>query len=69
MPMGQMPILEVDGKVMYQSGAICRYLATKVGLAGSDACENYQIDNVVESMNDYRSSEFLFAIHSIELFV
>jgi glutathione S-transferase len=57
MPNGQMPILEVDGKVMFQSTAIARFLAKKVGLVGSDDYENYQIDNVVETMNDFRASK------------
>lgn len=64
MPMGQMPILEVDGKAMYQSVAICRYLANKVGLGGSSDYENYEIDNVVDTMNDYRLSEKLFLCSS-----
>jgi len=56
-PMGQAPTLEVDGKVMYQSIAITRYLAKKVGLAGSNDWENYEIDNVVDTVNDLRSSK------------
>lgn len=57
MPNGQVPTLEVDGKVMYQSLAVCRYLSTIVGLNGANAWENYEIDNVVDTMNDYRQSE------------
>jgi Glutathione S-transferase, N-terminal domain len=57
MPMGQMPMLEVDGKKMYQSISICRYLAKKVGLGGSTDFEDYEIDNVVDTVNDLRSSK------------
>lgn len=57
MPNGQVPVLEIDGKVMFQSAAICRYLATIVGLSGANAMENYEIDNVVDTMNDLRFSE------------
>lgn len=56
MPNGQVPTLEIDGKVLYQSVAVCRYLATIVGLSGANAWENYEIDNVVDTMNDFRQS-------------
>ncbi|XP_063695980.1 glutathione S-transferase [Culicoides brevitarsis] len=54
MPMGQMPILEVDGKRVHQSLAMCRYLAKQVGLVGADAWEDLQIDTVVDTVNDFR---------------
>lgn len=54
MPMGQMPILEVDGKKMHQSVAMSRYLAKQVGLTGADAWEDLQIDIVVDTVNDFR---------------
>jgi prostaglandin-H2 D-isomerase / glutathione transferase len=52
--MGQLPILEVDGKIMHQSISICRYLAKKVGLAGSIDLESFDIDSVVDTCNDLR---------------
>lgn len=57
LPLSQLPILEIDGKVFYQSIAICRYLAKKVGLAGTNALEDYEIDNAVDNLNDFRASE------------
>lgn len=57
LPLGQIPILEIDGKVLYQSIAICRYLAKKVGLVGSTPMEDYEIDNAVDNLNDFRASE------------
>jgi len=57
LPMRQTPVLEVDGKTMYQHIAICRYLAKKVGLAGSNDWENYEIDNVMDTINDFRTSK------------
>jgi glutathione S-transferase len=57
--MGQVPILEVDGKVMYQSLAIGRYLAKKVGLYGNNDQEHYEIDNAVDNVNDFRASKNL----------
>lgn len=58
MPLGQMPVLEVDGQRIGQSGAIARYLAKKVGLAGSDDFESFLIDSVVETINDLVTSMF-----------
>jgi len=54
MPMGQMPILEVDGKRAHQSLAITRYLAKQVGLNGADAWEDLEIDTAVDTINDLR---------------
>lgn len=56
MPFGQVPILEVDGKVAHQSVAISRYLAKKVGLVGADDWENLEIDSMVDTITDMRSS-------------
>lgn len=54
MPMGQMPVLEVDGKRVHQSISMARYLAKQVGLSGADAWEDLQIDIVVDTINDFR---------------
>jgi glutathione S-transferase len=54
MPMGQMPVLEVDGKRAHQSLAMSRFLAKQVGLIGNDAWEDLQIDTVVDTINDFR---------------
>jgi prostaglandin-H2 D-isomerase / glutathione transferase len=58
MPMGQMPVLEVDGKRVHQSVAISRYLAKQVKLSGADDWEDLQIDTVVDTINDFRLSKF-----------
>lgn len=57
LPLGQLPILEIDGKVFSQTIAICRYLAKRVGLAGNTVLEDYEIDNAVDTANDFRASE------------
>lgn len=57
MPMGQMPVLSVDGKKVHQSVAMSRYLAKQVGLAGADDWENLMIDTVVDTINDFRLSK------------
>ncbi|XP_055705974.1 glutathione S-transferase [Phlebotomus papatasi] len=54
MPMGQMPVLEVDGRRVHQSISMARYLAKQVGLVGADAWEDLQIDIVVDTINDFR---------------
>ena len=55
--MGQMPVLEVDGKRAHQSLAMARFLAKKVGLVGSNDWEDLEIDTVVDCINDFRLSE------------
>lgn len=57
MPMGQMPVLDIDGVRVHQSLAIARYIAKKVQLAGSNAWEDLQIDIVVDTINDFRASK------------
>lgn len=59
MPMGQMPVLEVDGKRVHQSIAILRYVAKQVGLSGANDWENVQIDSAVDTVNDLRQSNFI----------
>ncbi|XP_035671118.1 hematopoietic prostaglandin D synthase-like [Branchiostoma floridae] len=51
-PMGQMPLLEVDGKVMCQSGAIARYIARETGLGGKSSWEEAQVDMFVCGVDD-----------------
>jgi len=58
-PLGQLPVLEVDGKKMNQSISICRFLAKKVGLAGKTDYENYEIDSVIDTIVDLRTSKFV----------
>ncbi|XP_054740400.1 glutathione S-transferase S1 [Anastrepha obliqua] len=54
MPMGQMPVLEVDGKRVHQSISMARFLARTVGLNGATPWEDLQIDIVVDTINDFR---------------
>lgn len=57
MPMGQMPVLEVDGRRVHQSLAMCRYVGKQIKLAGNDAVEDLQIDSIVDTINDFRLSK------------
>lgn len=59
MPMGQLPVLEVDGIKVYQSVAMARYAGKLVGLAGKNDWENLMIDIAVDNVNDMRLSELL----------
>lgn len=54
MPLGQVPVLEIDGKRYNQSRAIARYLAKKCNLYGSDEIEALEIDRMVDSLEDMR---------------
>lgn len=64
MPMGQMPVLEVDGKRVHQSISMARFLAKTVGLCGATPWEDLQIDIVVDTINDFRlSSEQCVQLH------
>lgn len=50
-------MLEMDDKKILQSISICRFLANKVGLAGSNELENLEIDAVVDTISDIRTRE------------
>ncbi|XP_011055451.1 PREDICTED: uncharacterized protein LOC105146708 [Acromyrmex echinatior] len=56
MPMGQVPVLEIDGKQYHQSKAIGRFIAKKGNLYGSDDFEAMEIDAVVDSIDDIRQA-------------
>lgn len=58
MPMGQMPVLEVDGQRVHQSVSMARYIAKRVGLSGDNDWENLLIDTAVDTVNDFRTSMY-----------
>jgi glutathione S-transferase len=66
MPFGKLPVLEIDGKVLNQSMAICRYLAKKAGLVGSDDWESLLIDVAVDNINDLRLAMSMVVSHASE---
>ena len=57
LPWGQIPILEVDGKVYGQSNAIARYLAKKYNLVGKNEFESLKCDEIVDAFKDYGQSK------------
>jgi glutathione S-transferase len=53
-PFGQLPVLEVNGKVLAQSAAIARFVAREHGFNGASELEAFAIDSIVEGINDVR---------------
>ncbi|XP_011702073.1 PREDICTED: glutathione S-transferase-like [Wasmannia auropunctata] len=66
MPFGKVPVLEVDGKRIGQSAAICRYLAKQCGLAGKNDWEALEIDSTVDTIHDLRNNIAAFHYESNE---
>ncbi|XP_018334282.1 glutathione S-transferase-like [Agrilus planipennis] len=64
MPFGQVPVLEIDGKLTHQSIAIARYLAKKVKLTGENDWEDLEIDSIVDTINDFRQKIALYHYES-----
>ncbi|KAF2904005.1 hypothetical protein ILUMI_02176 [Ignelater luminosus] len=60
MPFGQVPVLEVNGKLAHQHVAMARYLAKQVKLVGKDDWEDLEIDAIVETINDLRQKIFFY---------
>ncbi|CAF0978571.1 unnamed protein product [Adineta steineri] len=52
MPLGQMPVLEVDGVKLPQSMTIARFLSKEFKLAGKDNLEQAKVDAVVDTSID-----------------
>jgi glutathione S-transferase len=51
-PLGQVPVLEVDGVKLPQSISIARFLAKQFNLAGKDNFEQAKVDAVVDTIGD-----------------
>uniref|UniRef100_A0A0K0DY27 Glutathione transferase n=1 Tax=Strongyloides stercoralis TaxID=6248 RepID=A0A0K0DY27_STRER len=51
-PFGQLPVLEVDGKILFQSRAIEKFLARQFGLIGDDDFEAAQVDQYILTVDD-----------------
>ncbi|XP_066603679.1 glutathione S-transferase-like [Prorops nasuta] len=59
-PFGQLPILEIDGKVYSQTLPICRFLAKQCDLVGKTNLDNLQIDAIAHGLHDLRKQVALF---------
>lgn len=55
------PVLEVDGEVMSESGAMLRYAGQKSGLYPADAMDAFKVDMVVDALNDPMNKGFAAA--------
>ena len=53
---GQLPMLEIDGMELVQSGSILRYVARKGNLYPSPPKDQYLVDVICDGVNDMRSS-------------
>lgn len=60
MPMGAMPVLDIDGKRVHQSVAMTRFLAKEVGLVGENSWQDMEIDIIVDIIKDFLSSKLIF---------
>jgi len=65
----QVPLLEIDGKKLVQTGAILRHLARKYDLYGKNDDEKLQIDILSEGTRDFLSffSNFAFSKDEAQL--
>ncbi|KAF5279371.1 hypothetical protein FQA39_LY05481 [Lamprigera yunnana] len=63
---GQLPILEIDGKRVNQSIAICKYLARQVNLNGGDDWEDLQIDSIVHTIDDFKGRILMYHLENDE---
>jgi len=52
MPLGQVPVLEVDGVKLPQSLSIARFVAKQFHLAGKDNLEQAKVDVVIDTIAD-----------------
>ncbi|XP_059491097.1 glutathione S-transferase-like [Neocloeon triangulifer] len=60
-PLGQVPVLEFEGKTLYQSKAICRFLAKRFNLAGKDEWDALWCDVAVDTIADVGMAMIPFA--------
>ena len=51
-PFGQLPVVEHNGKTLFQSTSIFRYYAKKLNLHGSNDEEEYLVDNLHDCIMD-----------------
>jgi glutathione S-transferase len=55
-PLGQLPVLSIDGKVYCQSQALTRWAARKAGLYPADELKALVVEEIVSTINDASAS-------------
>lgn len=63
---GQLPLLEIDGRCLIQSGAIVRYLADKHDMQGGNADQRVLCDMIHEAVRDFVAAAISFPFQSRE---
>ncbi|UJR25531.1 hypothetical protein I4U23_006877 [Adineta vaga] len=58
MPLGQMPVLEINGEKYPQSASIARYVARQFKLAGKDDLESLKCDIIVDTMQEINEAYY-----------
>lgn len=56
MPLGALPVAEIDGKQVPQTMALVRYFGKQSGLYPEDAWKSLMVDQVVETVTDMQSA-------------
>lgn len=51
-PFGQVPVVEMDGEMLTQSNALCRYFGRQAGLYPDDAFQAYLCDEAMDVVED-----------------
>jgi len=59
----QVPLVEIDGMNLVQSGAAARYIARKGGLYPLEARQAYLVDAVYDGVSDFRGAVLSFPFH------
>ncbi|XP_052680772.1 S-crystallin SL11-like isoform X1 [Crassostrea angulata] len=57
-PQKQLPCLQVDGRLIPQSGAIMRYVAREFGLYGDNNDDNTRVDVIIGTAEDFLKNAF-----------
>ncbi|XP_078620473.1 glutathione S-transferase 1-like [Branchiostoma floridae x Branchiostoma japonicum] len=65
-PMGQLPVLEVDGTMICQSKAIARLVAKEVGMAGKTDLEAARADMIADGLEDFGQKMMFFVTEKDE---
>ncbi|CAF0937015.1 unnamed protein product [Adineta ricciae] len=58
MPLGQLPVLEINGEKYPQSGSLARYVARQFKLAGKDDLESFKCDIVVDTIQEINEAYY-----------